>query len=112
MEYFITVKKLTERQIKWSLILFKSDFVIAYITGKSNERTDAFFKREQDVPETGDDKMEYKMAQLLKPGMLNFKDVEIDQSETSKDSPQLGDFIKIQPVATGESVVESQPISI
>ena len=71
LEYFITVKKLTERQIKWSLILFKYDFVINYITGKNNERTDVFSKREQDVPKTGDNKLEYKMAQLLKPGMWN-----------------------------------------
>ena len=32
------------------------------MTGKSNERIDAFSKREQDVPEAGDDKLEYKMA--------------------------------------------------
>ena len=73
LEYFMTVKKLTERQIRWFLILFKYDFVINYITGKSNERADALSKREQDVPEAGDDKLEYKMAQLLKPGMLNFE---------------------------------------
>ena len=40
LEYLMTVKKLTERQIRWSLILFKHDFVIKYITSKSNERTD------------------------------------------------------------------------
>ena len=69
----MTVKTLTERQIKWSLILFKYDFIINYITGKNNERTDVLSKREQNVPETGDDKLEYKMAQSLKPKMLNFK---------------------------------------
>ena len=42
LEYFMTVKKLTERQIKWFLILSKYDFVINYITGKNNERTDVF----------------------------------------------------------------------
>ena len=42
LAYFMTVKKLTERQIKWFLILVKYDFVINYITGKSNERTDVF----------------------------------------------------------------------
>ena len=108
LEYFMTVKKLTERQIRWSLILFKYDFVINYITGKSNERADAFSKREQDVPEAGDDKLEYKMAQLLKPGMLNFEPranerPELDQLETLNP-------IEIQPVVTGESGVESQPI--
>ena len=106
----MTVKKLTERQIKWSLILFKYDFVINYITGKSNERTDAFSKREQNVPEAGDDILEYKMAKLLKPGMLNFEPrtnerPELDQSETRN-------LIEIQPIVTGENGVEFQPISI
>ena len=103
LEYFTTVKKLRERQIKWSLILFKYDFVINYITGKSNERADALSKREQDVPEAGDDRLEYRMAQLLKPGMLSFEPranerPELDQSETLNP-------IEIQPVATGESGV-------
>ena len=34
LEYLITIKILTERQIRWSLFLFKYDFVINYITGK------------------------------------------------------------------------------
>ena len=94
----MTVKNLMEPQIKWSLILSKYDFVINYITGKNSERTDVFSKRGQDVPETGDVKLEYKMAQLLKPKMLNF---EIKPEN----------FIKIQPVATGKKGVEFQPIS-
>ena len=107
LEYFMTVKKLTERQIKWSLILFKYDFVINYITGKSNERADALSRREQDVPEAGDDRLEYKTAPLLKPRMLNFEPranerPELDQSETLNP-------IEIQPVATGESGVDFQP---
>ena len=104
LEYFMTVKKLTERQIRWFLILFKYDFVINYITGKSNERTDALSKREQDVSEAGDDRLEYRMAQLLKPGILNFEPranerPELDQLETLN-------LIEIQPVVTGESGVD------
>ena len=96
---------MTEREIKWSLILSKYDFVINYITGKSNERTDALSRREQNVPETGDDKLEYKMAQLLKLGMWNFQ-IEPENS------------IRIQLVAAGKSGVqfqsataESQPVA-
>ena len=93
----MTVKKLTERQIKWSLILSKYDFMINYITGKSNERADAFSKQEQNVPEASDDKLEYKMAQLLKPGMLNFE-------------MEPENFIRVQPVTTGENGAEFQPV--
>ena len=47
-----------------------------------------FFRNgKQNIPEAGDDKPEYKMAQLLKPRMLNFEPwtnerPELDQSET------------------------------
>ena len=90
--------------------LFKYDFVINYITGKNNKRTDVFFKREQNVPETGNDKLKYKMAQLLKPGMLNFElraneQPELDQSETLN-------FIEIQPVAARKNGVQFQPIIV
>ena len=53
------------------------------------------------------------MAQLLRPGMLiSKKIIEIDQSEISENSLQPGDFIKIQPVATGKNRVDIQPIII
>ena len=104
LEYFMTVKKLTERHIKWFLILIKYDFVINYITGKNNKRTDVFSKREQDVPEISDDKLEYKMAQLLKPRILNFEPranerPELDKSETLN-------LIEIQPVFTEKNGVQ------
>ena len=73
--------------------------MINYITGKNNERTDVFSKSEQNVPETDDDKLEYKMAQLLKPGMLNFRKIEIDQPETLN-------FIGNQSIATGKNGVQ------
>ena len=68
----MTVKKLTKRQIKWFFILLKHDFVINYITSKNDERADVLWKLEQNVAGTGDDKLEYKMVQLLKPKILNF----------------------------------------
>ena len=63
--------------------------MINNITGKSNERIDVISKQEYNLSEVGDDKLGYKMAQLLKPGMLNFeprafKRPELDQSETLK----------------------------
>ena len=118
LEYFMTVKKLTERQIKWFFILFKYDFVINYITGENNERNDAFSKQEQNVPETGDDKPEYKMAQLLKPGMLNLEIkpenyIKIQPVAAGKKGVQFQSITaESQPVANGKNGVEFQPISI
>ena len=89
----MTIKKFTEKQIRWFFNLLKYVFVINYISGKSDERANVLPKQNQDVPEAGDDKLEYKMAPLLKPGMLNFEpneQPEFDQSETLN-------FIEIQP---------------
>jgi RNase H-like domain found in reverse transcriptase/Reverse transcriptase (RNA-dependent DNA polymerase) len=46
LEYFMTVRKLTERQMRWSLILSRYNFTIAYLLGKLNIRADALSRRE------------------------------------------------------------------
>jgi len=70
LEYFMTVQKLTERQMRWSLILSRYNFTIAYIPGKENERADALSRREQDMPKDVDDRIKYRTMQLLKPSTL------------------------------------------
>jgi hypothetical protein len=50
LEYFITVQKLTERQMRWSLILSRYKFKIIYIPGKDNKQADALSQRDQDLP--------------------------------------------------------------
>ena len=46
LEYFMSVQKLTERQMRWSLILSKYNFTISYIKGKDNPMADALFRRD------------------------------------------------------------------
>ena len=41
LEYFMTVRKLTERQVRWSLILSRYNFRIRHIDGKNNVLADA-----------------------------------------------------------------------
>jgi hypothetical protein len=48
LEYFMTARKLTERQMRWSLVLSKYNFSIMYIPGKDNVRADALSRRDQD----------------------------------------------------------------
>jgi len=72
LEYFMTARKLTERQMRWSLILSRYNFKISYVPGKDNERADALSRREQDLP-TGeeDERQQSRTLQLLKPETLN-----------------------------------------
>ena len=46
LEYFITIRKLTERQIRWSLALSRYNFRIIHVAGKSNSRADALSRRD------------------------------------------------------------------
>ncbi len=71
LEYFMTVRKLTERQMRWSLILSRYNFVIVHIPGKENERADALSRRDQDLPVNADDqRLMDRNIQLLRPEML------------------------------------------
>ncbi len=49
LKYFITVKKLTEQQMRWSLILLQYNFFILYLLSKQNERADALLRQKQNV---------------------------------------------------------------
>ena len=71
LEYFMTVRKLTERQMRWSHTLSRYNFQIEYVTGKSNVRADALSRREQDVKmEVTDARLQAREMQLLKPEVL------------------------------------------
>jgi hypothetical protein len=70
LEYFMTARKLTERQMRWSLILSKYNFTIMYIPGKENVRADALSRRDQDMPKGADPRVDSRTIQLLKPQHL------------------------------------------
>ena len=73
LEYFMSVQKLTERQMRWSLALSKYNFVITYIKGTDNERADALSRRPQDMPDDADERVDYRVVQLLKPKYVRGK---------------------------------------
>jgi len=49
LKYFMTVKKLTKQQMRWSLILSWYNFFILYLLSKQNERTDTLLRQKQNV---------------------------------------------------------------
>lgn len=70
LEYFSTVRKLSERQMRWQLILSKFNPVIQYRPGKEGGLPDALTRRDQDLPKEGDERLDYRMAQLIPDGMV------------------------------------------
>jgi hypothetical protein len=66
LEYFMTTRTLSERQVRWSHLLSQFNFTIAYRPGKQGGLPDALTRREQDLPaEKEDERLAYRRLQLL-----------------------------------------------
>lgn len=71
LEYFMKVRQLTERQVRWSLILSRYKFKLMFRPGKLAGKPDALSRREQDIPkDASDERLQHRVAQLLKPEVL------------------------------------------
>ena len=67
----MTIRKLTERQMRWSLILSRYKFKIIYVPRKDNERADALSRRDQDLlRDAHNDRLLDRHIQLLRPEVL------------------------------------------
>jgi len=62
----MTVRKLTEQQMRWSLILSQYNFFILYLLNKQNERTDALLRQKQNVSmNLSDDRVQHCTTQMI-----------------------------------------------
>ncbi len=62
----MTVKKITEKQMRWCLILLQYNFFILYLLSKQNERADALLKQKQDVSmNLSDNRVQHCMMQII-----------------------------------------------
>jgi len=72
LKYFMTVKKLTEWQIRWSLILLQYNFFILYLLSKQNERTDALLKQKQNLSmNLSDNRVQHYTTQIIHFKMIS-----------------------------------------
>ncbi len=72
LKYFITVRKLTERQMRWSLVLSQYNFFILYLLGKQNERADALLRQEQNVSmNLSDNRVQHCTMQIIHSEMIS-----------------------------------------
>jgi hypothetical protein len=75
LEYFMTTRKLSERQVRWSLVLARYNFIIRHIKGIDNERADALSRRDQDIPTDQDERILARESQLIKPEWISPENV-------------------------------------
>jgi hypothetical protein len=88
LEYFTTVRKLSERQMRWQLILSKFNPVIRYRPGKEGSLPDALTRRDQDLPDEGDERLDYRMAQLIPDGMIQGNNIRLAPAGVSANTEQ------------------------
>ena len=66
LQHFMTARQLTERQVRWSLVLSQFQFQLKFRAGKKAERPDALSRRHQDMPQKGDDeRLKNRIVQLV-----------------------------------------------
>jgi hypothetical protein len=70
LRYFTSIRRLTERQMRWADILGRYSFTLEYRPGRLAHRPDALSRREQDMPEEGDERLKFREKQLLDPSLF------------------------------------------
>ncbi|KAI0991290.1 hypothetical protein K3495_g16897, partial [Podosphaera aphanis] len=71
LKYFLTTRRLTERQIRWAEFMSRFRYSLQYRKGEENDRPDALSRRDQDKPKEGDARILFRERRLLNPINLN-----------------------------------------
>jgi len=63
LEYFMTTRKLNERQVRWSQVLARYNFTLQYRPGKLGGLPDSLTRRPQDLPsDEEDERVQYRQV--------------------------------------------------
>ena len=72
IEYFMSTKKLTPRQVRYAEFLSEFNFVISYQNGKKNDKVDAFTRKPNKQPTDDEDKQcKHSIRVLLPSNRIN-----------------------------------------
>ena len=71
LEYFMTTKLLTAKQVRWMEFLSDFNFQIMFTAGKNNQKADILSQREQDVATQELAKRDSRSCTLLGPARLD-----------------------------------------
>lgn len=72
LKYFMTVKMLTERQVRWSQLLSEYNFILNFRAGKHSGVPDALSRKPQDMPRNNSDpRLRERNFLLIKSKRIN-----------------------------------------
>ena len=81
LEYFSKIQRLSERQMRWQLILSKFQPVIKYRPEKESQKPDILSRREQDLPiSPSDERLQYRIARLIPEGIIKTSTIRLQAS--------------------------------
>lgn len=116
LEYFMTSRKLSERQVRWSYTLSQFDFKLKFRAGKNSGRPDALSRREQDMPtHVNDERLKSREIQLVKDSWIekpltteNFIQAQITSFSVAQVSSNTNKFS--QTVPKGSQIFHDQDL--
>lgn len=73
LQWFMTTKKLTRRQARWSEYLSDFNFKIAYRPGKENVVADALTRQGQEPLQADDERLQHQFRTVLSPAQFDTK---------------------------------------
>ena len=92
----MTNRKLTERHVRWSLVLTNFNFKILFRAGKQSDRPDALSRRQQDLPLSEEDprlkEREFQLIQnnwITSSSLIAVADVMTEREQIVPSGPQL-----------------------
>jgi hypothetical protein len=90
LQYFMTTKRLSRRQARWSEFLSRFNFKLVYRPGAQGGKPDALTRRSLDLPQSEeDDRHRYQCQTVLRPHNLSpgmAPDISIHQSTMSEEN--------------------------
>jgi hypothetical protein len=96
LEYFMTARHLSERQMRWSLVLSEFNYQLAYRPGKLAVVPDALSRRDQDIPQgVDDDRTKARYTQLLKPEVIQISPAITEEADAEESNSLSTDLQKL-----------------
>lgn len=106
LRYFMKLRRLNERQMRWADILSRYDFYLQYRPGKLALTPDALSRRDQDMPnDPGDERLQMREKRLLDPNAF------VETSECTiccVSAVQVDKSIQILPIHTSNGTTENE----
>jgi len=102
LEYFMSIKLLSRRQVRWSEFLSRFNFKIVYRPGELNTRADALTRRSEDLPlNEKNSRREHQWQIVLKSKNLEIQVLINVLDDSDSEAPESSD-------SEGESVISEQ----